>query len=177
MSDEPTTQPTMPAVAPTDPNPVGRPSGYSQEIIIKGLEYVANYDKLGDVIPTIEGLAIHLGVSRKTLYNWSEDPEKVEFLHIFETCMAKQGRTLINKGLNGEFNSTVSKLMLSKHGYVEKTEIDATTKGESLNNLSPREQAKLDLLLANGTSNPTTEQGSTESSGTGESSTAPIPNE
>ncbi|WP_415843310.1 terminase small subunit [Xenorhabdus thuongxuanensis] len=31
---------------------------------------------------------------------------------------------LINKGLTGDFNSTIAKMMLTKHGYSDKQEID-----------------------------------------------------
>ncbi len=41
--------------------------------------------------------------------------------------LARQKRTLINKGLTGVFNATIVKLMLSKHGYSEK--VDQTVTG------------------------------------------------
>lgn len=137
-------------------NEVGRPSEYTKENLVKAWDYLARYEQLGDVIPSIEGLAEHIGVSRKTLYNWSEDQEKVEFLHIFEMCMAKQGRTVLNKGLNGTFNPTISKLLLSKHGYVEKIENNNT---HHFDEVDAEEKAKLDKIL-HGNQKPTTEQAS-----------------
>ena len=38
--------------------------------------------------------------------------------------------TLIAKGLKGEFNASITKLMLTKHGYTDKQ--DVTTGGKEL---------------------------------------------
>ena len=38
--------------------------------------------------------------------------------------MKKQEKDLINKGLTGDFNSTITKLILTKHGYSDKQDID-----------------------------------------------------
>lgn len=152
-------------------NNAGRPSDYTPEIILRAWDYLKRYDELGEVIPTIEGLSIHLGVSRKTLYNWSEDVEKKEFLHIFELVMANQGKTLINKGLMGTFNSTISKLMLSKHGYVEKFENDNT---HHFDEIDEKEKAKMDAIL-NGNKKPTTEPAGNAAGDQGQQSTAQVP--
>lgn len=36
---------------------------------------------------------------------------------------------MVGKGLKGEYNPTITKLMLSKHGSVEKSEVDSNVKG------------------------------------------------
>jgi hypothetical protein len=46
---------------------------------------------------------------------------------------AKQERQLISGGLTNEFNSAITKMMLTKHGYTDKTETDITTKGKQIN--------------------------------------------
>ena len=85
----------------------------------KALAYVLGgySDIAGDEVPSIVGLALHLGVTRKTLYNWSEDPE-LGFAEIMEFCMDQQERALINKGLNKTFDSSMARQMLVRHGYV-----------------------------------------------------------
>ncbi len=173
QSNQPETQPE---IKKDNPPSLGRPSDYGPSILIKAMEYVANYEEFGDVVPSIEGLAVHLGVTRKTIYNWAEDQEKQDFLYIFEICQAKQGRELINKGLNGKFSAAVSKMMLSKHGYVEKTESDLTSKGESLNGLNQAQKEKLDAIL-NGTKPTTTEQGSSEDSNKRDEGPTPVSNQ
>lgn len=80
-------------------------------------------------LPTIEGLALKLNVSRKTLYNWAEKHNA--FLHTLEKIEREQKNRLLNKGLSGEYNSTIAKLILSSnHGMVERK--DLTTDGKEL---------------------------------------------
>ena len=81
------------------------------------------------ILPSIEGLARYLEVSRDTLYEWEK--QYPEFSDILEAVRAEQADRLINNGLSGDYNPTITKLMLSKHGYSDKTDI--TTAGQPLN--------------------------------------------
>jgi DNA-packaging protein gp3 len=103
---------------------MARPTDYSSDILTKARAYLKSYSKLGEVIPSIAGLALALDLSRETLYAWAKDPDKQEFSDILSDCMAQQERTLVNEGLKGVTNPTITKLMLSKHGYSEKQEIE-----------------------------------------------------
>jgi hypothetical protein len=118
----------------TTPNPVGRPSKYTPELLAKAKQYEANHKVAGEdeVLPTIEGLAIYLGIMRKTIYNWLQDEDKEDFLHIVESILAKQARVLISKGLTGDFNSAITKVILSKHNYSERQELDHTSSDGSM---------------------------------------------
>ena len=40
---------------------------------------------------------------------------------------------LIDGGLSEAYNSTITKLMMTKHGYSDKIQNDVTTNGESIN--------------------------------------------
>ena len=77
--------------------------------------------KLNVKLPSIEGLARYLGVSRDTLYEWAKEHE--EFSDILEIVRAEQADRLINNGLAGDYNPTIAKLLLHKHGYSDKTEL------------------------------------------------------
>ncbi len=93
----------------------------------KGTELYKN--KINVKLPTIEGLSRYLGIHKDTVYEW----EKIhpEFSDALSNLRAKQGEVLINKGLSGDYNPTIAKLMLSNnHGYREKT--DVTTNGNDL---------------------------------------------
>ena len=103
---------------------------FTDEIEAKALEYIqGGYD----TIPSVVGLAVHLNVSKSTLYKWSEDGHGT-ISDTLERCNDKQHIMLVSKGLTSEFNPTITKLMLSNHGYSEKTATDITTGGEKIQN-------------------------------------------
>jgi len=115
----------------------GRPSEYGPEVLKKAKAYLnGGWKGEGDVVPIIEGLALSIGVCRDTVYQWAKDPEKKEFSDIFKAVQAKQARLLASNGLTGVFNPTITKLFLSKHGYIEKTESDVTSGGEKVTGIN-----------------------------------------
>ncbi len=61
-------------------------------------------------------------------YIGANKEEKAEFADLLDEILATQERALINKGLTGQFNSNIVKLMLAKHGYCDrvKSETDVT---------------------------------------------------
>ena len=83
--------------------------------------------KLKVKLPTIEGFALFIGVSKKSLYNWEE--KYPEFLHALEKIRTEQHNRLINMGLSGDYNSTIAKLILSSnHGMREKADVTSDEK-------------------------------------------------
>lgn len=108
-------------------NQGGRPTDYTPELLEKAKEYEAMEH---ETIPSIAGLSLHLDISRETCHVWAKDETKQEFSDIYRRIMAKQENTLVNKGLNGTFNPTITKLILTKHGYTDKQDI--TTDGKAL---------------------------------------------
>lgn len=107
-----------PTVGSQEPKETGRPTDYGPDIIAKAIEYRDNLPK-DEVMHSVEGLAIYIGIARSTVYEWVKDDAKKEFSDIFEDVLSRQGRTLINNGVSGKFNSTITKVMLTKHGYRE----------------------------------------------------------
>ena len=108
---------------------VGRPTLYSEELVAKAQEYLDMLPK-DEVVHSIEGLSLYLDIDRSTVYAWSADETKPDFSYIVSKILAKQGKTLVNSGLNGTFNSKIAGVMLSKHGYREGH--DMTTDGKAL---------------------------------------------
>jgi hypothetical protein len=103
----------------------GRLTDYSDELVEKAQAYAnGGWRESGDQLPQIAGLAIELGISRETVYAWSRDPNKGIFSDIVMRIRAAQERALVNGGLDGRFNASVTKLMLHKHDYSERVETD-----------------------------------------------------
>ena len=105
-------------------NKVGRPTDYSKSALKVAIDYISSYKtKHEHEIPSVAGLAMVLEVSKKTLYNWADKPENKEFLHALERLATSQELKLLNGGLSGTYNSTITKLILHNHGYSDKQEV------------------------------------------------------
>jgi len=110
----------------------GRPTVYNDKIVKKARDYVAGYADFGDLVPSIAGLACVLGITRETCYAWARDENKAEFSDILGELMQRQERGLLNGGLGGDFNSSIAKMLLTKHGYSDKVETDVTSSDGSM---------------------------------------------
>jgi len=122
---------------------MGRPSKYRPEFDQEVLayiesnkdEYKAYLTKVDDEgretrdyqlevnLPSMAGLANHLGVNKTTLYEWAKEHES--FSNSLGKLVQEQEKRLLSSGLSGKYNSTIAKLILSSnHGYAEKTKSD-----------------------------------------------------
>lgn len=116
---------------------MARPTDYSQEILDKAQEYYSNLPK-DENLHSIEGLSDYIGIARSTIYDWISQDDKKAFSDIVARILNKQGKTLLNKGVSGEFNSSITKVILTKHGYRDAVDTDVTTKGEKINIGDPK---------------------------------------
>lgn len=105
----------------------GRPTKYSQEMLDNAYKYIDTYTQYGDMIPSVEGLADLLDVSRETLYEWGRVHE--DFSDILARLKARQQKVLINNGLSGDFQPTITKLVLGLHGFHEKQDTELSGAG------------------------------------------------
>lgn len=131
----------MPAV-------MGRPTKLTDEVWEQANDYYVKCLNNREV-PHAAGLAVTLGVSKKTLYNWADDNE--DFLHMLDNINTLQESTLLQGSLENKLNATISKLMLAKHGYVEKTETDITSNGETVGQADPLIAAEFAAFLKQST--------------------------
>lgn len=125
----------------------GRPTKYDLSYIDKVNEYIDScedeetefhktrgeksdgYDRILKVkLPSIEGCALYLGIHKDTIYEWSKKYD--EFSDVIDRLLKKQANVLISKGLSGEYNPTIAKVLLTKHGYREG--VDATSDGKAI---------------------------------------------
>jgi hypothetical protein len=102
--------------------PAGRPTKYTRELLDKCYTYIAEWRTLGDMIPSQIALQEYIDISNACLNDWKNDPEKEEFSRILDKINRLQQHELINKGLSGDFNSNITKLVLGKHGFHDKQE-------------------------------------------------------
>lgn len=100
--------------------------------IKRGWEYLQTFKDHGDVVPTAAGLALAIGVSRKTVFNWV-NANREGMAELYETLLATQERILVNRGLTGEFNQGVTKMMLSNNfGYSDRQQFDHISSDSSM---------------------------------------------
>lgn len=150
----------------------GRPTDYGEDILTKSNDYLKSCEdesksfvimqgdgytkyeeRLVVKIPTIEGLARYLKIHRSTLYAWQK--EKPEFSDIIEELQQKQVERLLSNGLSGTYNSTIAKVLLTKHGYTDRTEVKNEHSGEvemifkGMNYIKPNDPGPSDQSGAN----------------------------
>lgn len=141
----------------------GRPTKYNEEIVRKTKKYLESctddeeefhktrgdksdgYERILKVkLPSIEGLAVYLEVPRQRIYDWEK--EYPVFHDIIDKLRSMQAERLINKGTSGEYNATITKVILTKHGYregIENTGLD----GKDLFSIDPEKKAKSDAAI------------------------------
>ena len=99
---------------------IGRPTTYSKQVLEITADYIQNYADHGHKIPSVAGLAVLLKTARETIALWAQEDDKKEFSSMIQLLMAAQEQALTANGLDGTYNSGITKLILSKHGYHDK---------------------------------------------------------
>ena len=119
--------------------PSGRLTKYNETVIAKKVdEYLSSsFDSYDDKdkqtvkLPTISGLALYIGVCEDTMYEWAK--HHPTFSESLKVIKGRQKNRLLNKGLSGDYNSTIAKLILSSnHGMSDKSQTDITSDGKAL---------------------------------------------
>ena len=115
---------------------MARPTKYTDDILTKVKEYIKTTGREQTELPTVEGLAVYLGISRDTIYEWIKPAHKYdEFSDTIKEIEERQKAQLINDGMYGgkEVNSTMAIFLLkANHGMIE-TEKRILEAGEGVN--------------------------------------------
>lgn len=118
---------------------MARPTDYNEEVLTQSQEYLSYFteqdarpDKFREAVPTVVGLCKHIGRGKTTVYNWEKDDDKTEFRDILQEIAEIQELELANGGLVGGFNPAITKMMMTKHGYSDKQEIDHSSTDGSM---------------------------------------------
>lgn len=123
-------------------NDGGRPTKLTPEVLEKARGYVqwCEENPLKKLLmggkevdakrpPTVAGLACHLKVGKRTIYDWEK--ENKEISHVLEDIRATAERILSEQGLTGNYNPLMAKFLLSAdHDKREKS--DVTSDGKAL---------------------------------------------
>lgn len=104
----------------------GRPTDYTPEMVAKAEAYLDSYET---PIPSIAGLSLYLKLARSTVHRWATEEGKEAFKDILEDILATQEQELFSKGLTNDFNATIVKLALGKHGYHDKADTTLAAPG------------------------------------------------
>lgn len=148
----------------------GRPSKLTPELIEKAGTYLdscytrpittdrgaLSYSEVN--LPTIVGLALYLKIDKDTVYTWCKVGEEIDeenaplrkrFSDIVKEVTEEQEKWLINYTAGGLYQPKLSSMLLSKHGYVEKTETDITSGGDKIQSTAvlPEVIAEADRIL------------------------------
>jgi len=111
--------------------PANRPYTYDKNFI-SDIDCYIQTALTEEQIPSIEGFAIFEdragnSVTVRTLENWAN--REPEFFRALEKIKMYQKNELINKGLSGDYNSAIAKLILSaNHGMREGKDITSDGK-------------------------------------------------
>ena len=99
----------------------GRPTDFGEHMPGLVKEYLSTYETM---IPTKAGLSLHLGVCKATVEKWlkldQEDENVSQFVGLVNDLMSLQELKLLDNGLKGDYNASITKLLLTKHGYHDK---------------------------------------------------------
>src|SRR5210317_1091743 len=101
----------------------GRPTNYTPEVQEQAEHYLEHWEEFDHAIPSVVGLCGVVNRSRSTLYKWAED-EKHPFSDILRKINEVQEETLLSRGLTGQYNATIAKLVMGKHGYKDQVNSD-----------------------------------------------------
>jgi hypothetical protein len=110
---------------------VGRPSKYTSGVIEEVNKYLEFAIPENQEIPTVEGIALKLGISKQALYRWAKKHK--EFRNALRKIKLKQKESLIKIGVFGgkEINASIVALLLKvNHKMVETTKTDLTSDGK-----------------------------------------------
>jgi len=108
------------------------PYKFNGSTIEKTNEYLSSTGSENKTIPTVEGLALHLGVNDDTLNEWSKKHKS--FKRVFNKLKMMQKVQLINVGMySKDINPNMFIFLLkANHGLSEVSKVDVTTNGKDL---------------------------------------------
>jgi hypothetical protein len=122
----------------------GQPPKLTPQLIENARTYLQTWRLRGEeVIPTVPGLALCVGVSSRSLYNYADAPPEDstalhdQFREVWNRLKDEQHQILMSNGLTNKFNSNITKLLLFNHGHSEKVTQDVNNPDGKLQAAKP----------------------------------------
>jgi hypothetical protein len=130
----------------------GRPTKYNLAVLDKVEEYLAMCGREQTCLPTLEGLAIFLGVHTDTIQEWQK--QHPEFSLSIKGILDRQKQQLIDDGMYGgkEVNSTMAIFLLkANHNMIEtERKMLVGADGKNLTNLIQINESNKPVPVADG---------------------------
>ena len=105
----------------------GRPTEWSEDLEQEAWDYIKTFADHGHAVPSVVGLCSVLNRGKSTIYDWAGQDDK-QFSDILAAIKQEQELVTFNKSLTGEYNATIAKLLLGKHGYHDKQSTELSGK-------------------------------------------------
>jgi len=87
----------------------GRPSKYSDRMFLLAYQYIKTCEA-NDLLPTVQKLALYLGVGKRTLYDWKNNHD--DFSHTIELLHTLQEDMLVQGAIRGIYNPRFAMFIL-----------------------------------------------------------------
>ena len=101
---------------------MARPTTWTIEIENAAWDYInGGWEEEEHAFPSVVGLCAVLGRGKSTIYDWASHNDK-GFSDILDKINECQEMVAWNKGLKGEYNANLVKLLLGKHGYSDRVD-------------------------------------------------------
>lgn len=131
----------------TTRNKGGRPTKLTLKLIRQAEAYLDQFKEDAKRLPKREDLALELGIGRTTLYEWWRDENTpVRFRNVLERLDLMQASKLIDKGLDGSYNPTITKMLLARVGYEERSTINHQSDDGSMTPKQPPAPLIIELV-------------------------------
>lgn len=127
------------------PNLDGRPVEYTEEVVKKLPEYL-QWCKDNESLPKRAGFAVYIGVSKSTLWEWEQKERQLS--NALKELDSIQENQIIDNALVNKYNAVISKLLLSNHGYSDKSQVDQTVKATVEEKPDMDTKEKIDYLMS-----------------------------
>ena len=103
----------------------GRPVSFTKQLQKDAGKYIDEYEKYDHAVPSLVGRCDVINRAKSTIYDWAKRDDN-EFSDILAAINEKQELVTFNGALKGTLNPMISKLLLGKHGYHDRQDIDVT---------------------------------------------------